>query len=677
MVTKLRKISEKMCEGWKGKSIIVLWIFVAACLGVGGFHIVATNMGRAGDLIETEYVESGLHEYDVLEDFYEVHGYLTKYMTYEIPEQREWRFQGIYELIIERGDLFYRRKTNIPETEISTDKDEKKELTLSYIRGTTDCYYAWDGESLILGPGANETVGEVLEGEFSYLGSGEKIVLAYTNEMIEKGQVILERTQKRVWFGIFLLILSVVSLALGCSIWILGNATVTSKRSYVDILILVSMLAILWIYHLAFDVFYLGEFRYIESNAEIVLYIFSEVLTEGFLEVILFFSVYQMIINLKQKLSIWEHFISLKVGKCIKEKITGEAYWEEGIVVCSKKRQRVAICFLVAILFTMLFVIYLFAGTGWYGIEFWSIQSIVWQAFCLSLIVLVLICYCHGSRKIAREYQSLLIQLGALEAGNYQNNEMLSETSVFANESWRLAMLGCQIQENLERQMQAERMKVELVTNVSHDLKTPLTSIISYIDLLSKEELSPVARDYVKILENKSDRLKKMIADVFDLTKASSGNLKIHKEKLDLKKLLVQVLADMEKEINSSSIKVVEQLTANPVTVKSDGQKLYRVLQNIFDNALKYSLAGTRVYVTLEAKQGKAVLRVKNVAAYEMNFSKEEVLRRFFRGDTARTTEGSGLGLAIAREFTEVCGGKLDLDIDGDVFIVEMQFDMV
>ncbi len=229
--------------------------------------------------------------------------------------------------------------------------------------------------------------------------------------------------------------------------------------------------------------------------------------------------------------------------------------------------------------------------------------------------------------------------------------------------------------ESLEEQMKSERMKINLVTNVSHDLKTPLTSIISYVDLLSKEEdLSETARDYVNILMEKSNRLKNIVADLFDLAKSTSGDINVDFEDLDLKKLIEQTLGDMGDDIERSGLTIKTNLPEESVIIKSDGKKLYRVFQNIIDNALKYSLIGTRIFVELEQKGGKAVATVKNTAGYEMDFTAEDILQRFNRGDKSRTTEGSGLGLSIAESFTEVAGGNFKVDIDGDMFKVIITF---
>jgi len=231
--------------------------------------------------------------------------------------------------------------------------------------------------------------------------------------------------------------------------------------------------------------------------------------------------------------------------------------------------------------------------------------------------------------------------------------------------------------ESFQEQMRAERTKIELVTNVSHDLKTPLTSIISYVDLLSREEnMSETARDYVRILEEKSNRLKNIVSDLFDLAKSTSGDIALELERLDMKKLIEQTLGDMEDNILKSQLQMKIKLPDHPVFVKSDGKKLYRVFQNVIDNALKYSLEGTRVFLELEELDGKAVATIKNIAASEMDFTADEVVQTFNHGDKSRTTEGSGLGLSIAESFTKVCGGNFKLNIDGDLFKVTISFNL-
>lgn len=243
----------------------------------------------------------------------------------------------------------------------------------------------------------------------------------------------------------------------------------------------------------------------------------------------------------------------------------------------------------------------------------------------------------------------------------------------YNNESYEEINKG--FDESLEEQMKSERMKLELITNVSHDLKTPLTSIISYVDLLSKEEeLSESAQDYVRILADKSDRLKNIVSDLFDLAKSTSGDINLDLESLDLKKLIQQTIGDMEDDIEKSGQQIKINFSQEAVNVYTDGKKMYRVFQNVIDNALKYSLEGTRIFVDLEEINGRALATIKNTANYEMDFSPEDILQRFNRGDASRSTDGSGLGLSIAESFTRVCGGDFKIDIDGDLFKVIISF---
>lgn len=265
-------------------------------------------------------------------------------------------------------------------------------------------------------------------------------------------------------------------------------------------------------------------------------------------------------------------------------------------------------------------------------------------------------------------------KIKALTEGDYSFDGKLAEHSAFAQEMERLNALSEGYRRSVEESVHAERMKLELVTNVSHDLKTPLTSIISYVELLSKEELTPAAQDYVKVLKAKSERLKNIVSDVFELAKTTSGEISVEHERLDLTKLSWQTIGEMEDRISAAGLELRAKICDPPVTVVSDGRRLYRVIQNLLDNALKYSLKGTRVYYTLEKNSLTAIITIKNISAYEMDFTADEILERFTRGDKSRTTEGSGLGLSIAQGFTLACGGTFALDIDGDMFKVTLAF---
>ena len=229
----------------------------------------------------------------------------------------------------------------------------------------------------------------------------------------------------------------------------------------------------------------------------------------------------------------------------------------------------------------------------------------------------------------------------------------------------------------VDEQMKSERMKVELIANVSHDIKTPLTSIISYVQFLKEEkDLPEHVQDYVKILDEKSQRLKNMVQDVFAVSKAASGELPMNMEKLDFGKLLRQTMADMDEEIQNSSVSFRAELPEEPVMIMADGQRMYRVFQNLFQNALKYSLAGSRVYVTLKTDATLAVASVKNTSHMELDEDKN-FTERFVRGDKSRTDGGSGLGLSIAQSFTEACGGQFGIEFNADLFIVNISFGIV
>lgn len=303
------------------------------------------------------------------------------------------------------------------------------------------------------------------------------------------------------------------------------------------------------------------------------------------------------------------------------------------------------------------------------SIGFYSLFPIIMSTFILSIgnIIVTLL----DLRDITRLYS----HISDMNSGNYEKKKVSRESVAYVPTE-KLNNISDGIQAAVEKQVKSERMKTDLVTNVSHDLKTPLTSIISYIDLLSAEELSPAARDYVTIIDNKSQRLKAMVADLFDLAKATSRT-DINTEELDAVILTEQVLADLSDKIETSGREIRKDIQADSAPVIAEGKKLYRVFQNLIDNALKYSLEGTRIYVTLKNELGSCKITVKNIASYEMTFAPEEIMERFTRGDESRSTDGNGLGLSIAKSFTEACGGRFGVSIDGDVFIAELTLPLI
>ncbi len=284
--------------------------------------------------------------------------------------------------------------------------------------------------------------------------------------------------------------------------------------------------------------------------------------------------------------------------------------------------------------------------------------------------VIILAGYIYLSLGDFKALKRMNEHISAVKSGDYTPRKEEVGSPIYAATE-RINEISTGIQETVEKQVKSERMKIELVTNVSHDLKTPLTSIISYIDLLSDEELPPAARDYVTIIEEKSQRLKTMVADLFDLAKATSRT-DVQSEEIDAVVLTRQVLGDLADKIEASGRQLKCDIQAETAPIYADGKKMYRVFQNVIDNALKYSMEGTRVYLTLKREMGRCEIVVKNIASYEMTFSPDEITERFTRGDESRSTEGNGLGLSIAKSFTEACGGEFKVEIDGDVFIAKI-----
>lgn len=299
-----------------------------------------------------------------------------------------------------------------------------------------------------------------------------------------------------------------------------------------------------------------------------------------------------------------------------------------------------------------------------------------------ALFLMVTAVYLLGTIRNLMDYAVMEEMIQKVYEGKYQEvgaaKKQISEDSVCFSDMEKLEQIGNGFEKAVEDQVHAERMKVELLTNVSHDLKTPLTSIISYVELLDMEpDLPEEAKEYVSILKKKAERLKTIISEVFELAKATSGEIQIEKKEIDFYRLVVQTLADMQDRIDASGLKIKEKLEKENVVIYSDGERMYRVLQNLMDNALKYSMKGTRIYVELVSEDGVVTFTIKNIAGYEMEFEAGDITERFVRGDKNRTTEGSGLGLSIAQGFTIACGGEFAVVIDGDMFKVRVEFPVV
>ena len=227
----------------------------------------------------------------------------------------------------------------------------------------------------------------------------------------------------------------------------------------------------------------------------------------------------------------------------------------------------------------------------------------------------------------------------------------------------------------LAEQVKSERLKADLITNVSHDIKTPLTSIINYVDLIKRQHIEdPTVQKYLEVLDQKSQRLKTLTEDLVEASRASSGNIKLEITNIDFVELVQQTTGEFEEKYAIRHLEIVNTLPNEVIMIEADGRRLWRVLENLYNNAFKYALEGTRVYVTIEDHGADVVFTIKNVSANPLNISPDELTERFVRGDVSRTTEGSGLGLSIAKDLTTLQGGKFELIIDGDLFKAQITF---
>ncbi|MCM1136250.1 MAG: ATP-binding protein [Clostridium sp.] len=272
--------------------------------------------------------------------------------------------------------------------------------------------------------------------------------------------------------------------------------------------------------------------------------------------------------------------------------------------------------------------------------------------------------------KIQEQYRRVFDATQSIAKGNLQT-ELSEDWGVFKSYKAELAKIQNGFKTAVDKEVKSQRMKTELITNVSHDLKTPLTAITTYVELLEDENLTPeTRREYLAVLKKKSERLKFLIEDLFEVSKASSGNVTLNLVEVDICNLLRQVYLEYEDRVEEANLIFRFHMPEEKVILQLDSQKTYRVFENLYVNIIKYAMPHTRVYVNVEKGEKGVVIEMKNMSASELNILPEELTERFVRGDSARNTEGSGLGLAIARSFVELQGGRLAVEIDGDLFKV-------
>ena len=321
----------------------------------------------------------------------------------------------------------------------------------------------------------------------------------------------------------------------------------------------------------------------------------------------------------------------------------------------------------------------------------WSLLPVMWQ-WLLTGFGLLVVLFIGFAAKGAMLLLSLLICIATVVYGAYCYGTLLKRTQdmrqgdlnakvndqylvgSFREHAQNLNALADVVVDAAKKQMQSERMKAELVTNVSHDIKTPLTSIINYVDLLQKAENQAQAEEYVQVLDRQSQRLKKLIDDLMEMSKASTGNIAVELTSVDPVEAVNQALGEFSEKLENTNLIPIFTTPEHPVQMRADGRLVWRVLSNLLSNTVKYALPGTRVYIDLVTTDSNVLISLKNISREPLNVSAQELLERFVRGDASRNTEGSGLGLNIAKSLMELQGGFLQLLVDGDLFKVTLSF---
>lgn len=292
------------------------------------------------------------------------------------------------------------------------------------------------------------------------------------------------------------------------------------------------------------------------------------------------------------------------------------------------------------------------------------------------LDILLVVYFYNYLMEYVKSYKMIESKLKAM----YEGNDTVALNSKFLKDEFKTSInyindVSNGLKSAVQESTKSERLKAELITNVSHDIKTPLTSIINYVDLLKKEDIHNIkAKEYIQILDSKSQRLKKLTEDLVEASKASAGAIKLNLEKIDINELIKQAIGEYEDKFNESELKVYTLYADDNVLISADSRYLYRVIENLFSNISKYALENSRVYVEIHKEYDKVILVMKNVSKEKLNVPPDELMQRFVRGDRSRNTDGSGLGLSIAQSLIEIQGGTFAIKIDGDLFKVQIEF---
>ncbi len=328
-----------------------------------------------------------------------------------------------------------------------------------------------------------------------------------------------------------------------------------------------------------------------------------------------------------------------------------------------KKEVNKRLCLIMGILFGLLFLFGSGAGLG--------------EAFILALAFtgIAYCALCEYLDTILQKYAEILEITGRLADGNFQKITT-NHLGIFEPIKEDLCKLQVGFQNAVKKEVKSNRMKTELITNVSHDLKTPLTAITTYIELLKKEDITEEERNaYMETLEKKSARMKVLIEDLFDLSKATSNDMVLDISRVDIVNLLKQVVVEHKEKYDEMELELIWNIPEEKLELDLDNQKTYRIFENLFLNIEKYAMKNSRVYIDVCRQENEQIeITIRNMSAEQLHIPGEQLTERFVRGDASRNTEGSGLGLAIAKSFTEVQKGSFEVYVDGDLFKTVMKY---
>ena len=306
-----------------------------------------------------------------------------------------------------------------------------------------------------------------------------------------------------------------------------------------------------------------------------------------------------------------------------------------------------------------------------------SVMSMIWF-FGIGAALVYSIALFFVARKyyddVKEKFRKLLTETNKIANGNLEG-EISEDLGIFNPFKDELKKIQSGFKKAVGEEVKSQKMKTELISNVSHDLKTPLTSIITYVDLLKKDNITEEERkSYIDTLDKKSQRLKFLIEDLFEVSKANSGNVKVNLVNIDIIELIKQSEFELEDKFNASNLTIKNNFPDGKITLSLDSQKTFRIFENLFNNVSKYAMNNSRVYVDVLEEEKEVTITIKNMSASEMNFNSDEIVERFTRGDKSRNTEGSGLGLAIVKSFVELQNGEFEINIDGDLFKAIIKF---